>query len=63
MVRGYDAIFANKFLGGLFIAALTIFFIGGIVYGSLRAKRAMEEDSQARRKFLMDELAKPDEVE
>lgn len=51
MLRGYDVIFQNKFLGYIFTGALTFMFIAMVIWGSLYAKKLMEKDSAARKKF------------
>lgn len=51
MVRGYDVIFQNKLLGFLFTGALTCIFIALLVWGALHAKKLMDQDSAARRKY------------
>jgi hypothetical protein len=63
MVRGYDVIFQNKFLAALFITAVSILFVGGIVLGSLRAARSMQQDSEARRKFRETQTATAEDIE
>ena len=51
MVRGYDVIFQNKLLGMIFIAVLVFLFVALLVRGGLHAKRIMESDSAARKKY------------
>ena len=51
MVRGYDVIFQNKMLGMIFIAALVFIFIALLIWGGLHAKRIMDADSAARKKY------------
>lgn len=58
MLRGYDVIFQNKYLGYIFIGALTFMFIALLIWGGLHAKKIMENDSAARRKYREDLLEK-----
>ncbi len=51
MIRGYDVIFQNKILGMLFTATITLIFVALLVAGALHAKRLMEKDSDARRRY------------
>ena len=51
MVRGYDTIFQNKLLGMIFIGALGFAFIGFLIWGGLHAKKLMDADSAARKKY------------
>ena len=54
MVRGYDVIFQNKMLGMIFIAVLVFLFVALLIRGGLHAKRIMESDSAARKKYRDD---------
>ncbi|MBI1332954.1 MAG: hypothetical protein JST12_03640 [Armatimonadetes bacterium] len=54
MVRGYDVIFQNKFLGYLLVSALIFLFVALMVVGSLYAKRIMDKDSAARKQYRED---------
>ncbi len=56
MVRGYDVIFQNKLLGFLFTGALTFIFIALLIWGALHAKKMMEQDSAARKKFREEQM-------
>ena len=51
MVRGYDAIFQNKLLGSIFIGSLGFMFIAFLIWGGLHAKKMMDADSAARKKY------------
>ncbi len=51
MVRGYDTIFENKFLGMLFTGALGFIFIAALIGGAIYAGKIAQKDSEARRKF------------
>lgn len=60
MVRGYDAIFQNKLLGTIFIGSLGFMFIACLIWGGLHAKKMMNADSAARKKFR-EEHPKPND--
>jgi hypothetical protein len=61
MVRGYDTIFENKMLGMILIAVLIMLFVAFLVRGGLHAKRIMESDSAARKKYREEHAAKDEE--
>jgi hypothetical protein len=51
MTRGYDVIFQNKMLGTVFIGAAGFMFVAMLIWGGLHAKRLMDADSAARKKY------------
>ena len=59
MVRGYDVIFQNKMLGMIFIGALVFIFIALMIWGGLHAKRIMDSDSAARKKYRDEHPVEP----
>jgi hypothetical protein len=54
MIRGYDTIFQNKLLGAIFIGSLVFMFVAFLIWGGLHAKKMMNADSAARKKFRED---------
>ena len=61
MLRGYDVIFKEKLLGYLFTGALAFMFIAMVVWGSLYAKKLMEKDSAARKKYREEHPTPPNQ--